>query len=71
MYIKVTLAPVTLTASPANDNREPFVPRSMKDLLCDGCGKIEATRFGMCEGCIADAEAERDERRNWRPDDER
>lgn len=62
---------VYVRALAANDNREPFVPRSLKDLLCDGCGRVEASRFGLCEGCIEDARAEADERRNFRPDEER
>jgi hypothetical protein len=73
MYIKVTLAPIHLNGfgSTANDNAEPFTPRSIKDLLCDGCGKVAATRFGMCEPCIEAAAAEVEERRNWRPENER
>jgi hypothetical protein len=62
---------IYVRALAANDNSEPFTPRSIKDLLCDGCGKVAATRFGMCDGCIEDARAEVEERRNWRPDDER
>lgn len=68
--IRFGIAPVTLKPSPANDNREPFTPHSMKDLLCDECGVAESTRFGLCEDCIADAEAQTNERRNFHPDAE-
>lgn len=57
--------------SAANDNAAPFTPTSMKDLLCDGCGRVEATRYGFCEGCLEDARAEVEERRNFHPDSER
>lgn len=69
--IRFSLAPVILKPSPANDNRDPFVPTSMKDLLCDGCGVREHTRFGLCEECLEDARAEAEERRNFHPDAER
>lgn len=55
----------------ANDNANPFTPHSLKDLLCDACGRNESTRFGMCEPCIEDARAEAEERRQFRPDEER
>ncbi len=59
-----------LSRAPANDNAEPFTPRSVRELLCDGCGRVEASRFGLCEDCIADAEALAAERRNFHPDAE-
>lgn len=55
----------------ANDNANPFVPTSIRDLLCDACGKAEATMFGMCPACVEDARAEAEERRQFRPEDER
>lgn len=57
-------------SSPANDNADPFVARSMKDLLCDGCGRRPFTRFGFCEECLEDARAEAEERRTFHPDAE-
>lgn len=40
-------------------------PRSIKDLLCDACGREEATAEGYCDGCRADIEAAIDERARY------
>lgn len=50
---------------PANDTERP---RSLKDLLCDACGKVEAVAYGMCADCMEDANAQIDERR-WHHDE--
>lgn len=50
---------ITLPAIPANDTTHTatgFRPRSIKDLLCDGCGRNEAVRDGYCGACRADIE---------------
>lgn len=57
----------TLAASLAafdgiNDNARVFSftgqrARSIKDLLCDACGKVEAVRDGYCAACNADITA--------------
>lgn len=45
-------------------------PRSIKDLLCDACGRAEATREGYCDACRVDLEAAIDGRRFYFGDDE-
>lgn len=65
-----TILSLTLSATAANDNREPFTPHSIKDLLCDACGRVEAVLYGLCGGCNADASAHYDERRAWQGDDD-
>ena len=64
-----TILSITLHATAANDNRAPFVPHSLKDLLCDACGRNEAVLYGLCGDCNADASAHYDERRMWQGDD--
>lgn len=50
---------ITLASTPANDTTHTatgIAPRSIKDLLCDACGRAEAVRDGYCAACRADIE---------------
>lgn len=60
---------ITLSASPSNDNaKAPGVIGGIKSLLCDACGRREASTDGLCDVCLVDAEAEIAERGPWRGD---
>jgi hypothetical protein len=70
----MTMLNETLSLKTANDNAKPvvLVPavcNCHRCNVCNNCGERRAVDDGLCGGCIEDALALCEERRNWQGDD--